>query len=159
MSMSSRRFGALVLLISTLLASAMSAVTGCSDDGKASSADASTEGAARDAPRPEPENDATLTTCREDCQAAHASGVPKDEAINACWETYCRGPCVDGQPSEAGVLADGAAPDGGTCTSPVITISLSCDECTNTFCCAAWDACFQDPTCTNLNACYQGCAE
>ena len=85
-------------------------------------------------------------------------GCSEDEAINQCWETHCRATCVEQQP-DAGGITDGAAPDGGTCNLPVITVSLSCDECTHTSCCAAWDTCFQDPQCAELNTCYQHCTD
>ena len=157
--MGSRTLGAL-LVVSTSAAGFATAMAGCSDDEPGAPADGGTEGAAPDANRPAPpERDAQPKTCREQCEEAHPTGVPRDEAVNSCWQTHCQGPCIDGLPADGGIAADGAAPDGGTCISPVVTISLACDECTNTFCCTAWDECFQDPECTALNACYQECTE
>ena len=131
---------------------------GCSEDAATTPpSDAAADQTRSDGNRPPPAaGDAADKTCRQECAEAHPTAVAKDDVVNACWETHCRAPCVEGKPGDGGVT-DGAAPDGGTCTLPVITVSLSCDECTNTFCCAAWDTCFQDSECTELNACYQRC--
>jgi hypothetical protein len=159
--MSSRTIGAFVIF-STLAGAVVTSfgAGGCSDEEKSANADAGSDANVPDANRPAPpEIDAALQTCRERCEEEHPTGLQKDEAINSCWETFCGAPCIDQLPPDGGVAADGAAPDGGTCISPVITPSLSCDECTNTSCCAEWDACFQDPECAALNACYQSCEE
>jgi len=157
--MSSSTLRALVVVLAPLAAAA--ALTGgCSDDEAPPEADAGAESGPPDANRPAPpESDAALKSCREECEEAHPTGLPKDEAINSCWETHCGDPCIEQRPGDGGGGGDGAAPDGGTCTSPVVTVSVSCDECTHTFCCASWDGCFQDPECTALNACYQRCPD
>jgi len=156
--MSSRTLAALIILsTSTGALVAGSGLTACSDD-PTPATDAGAESSIPDANRPAPpETDARPKTCREQCEEAHPTGLPRDEAVNSCWDTHCVGPCIDQIPADGGI--DGAAPDGGTCTSPVVTISLACDQCTNTFCCAAWDGCFQEPECAALNACYQQCTQ
>jgi hypothetical protein len=160
--MSSRTLGAFFFLATLGGAFATSvAAGGCSDDEKTAPADAGSERGAPDANRPaRPGDDAAPPkSCREECEEAHPTALPKDEAINSCWETFCGSPCIEATPPDSGLAADGAAPDGGTCISPVVTISLACDECTNTFCCTAWDGCFQDAECSALNACYQTCED
>ena len=156
--MSSRTLVALVITwISAGALVAGSGLLGCSDDPEVPN-DASAESAKDDVNRrAPPETDARPKTCREQCEEAHPTGLPRDEAVNSCWDTHCLGPCIEQIPDDGGI--DGAAPDGGTCTSPVVTISLACDQCTNTFCCAEWDGCFQEPECVALNACYQQCTE
>lgn len=132
--------------------------SGCSDDPTPPPADAGAdrEPTANRPVRPE-EDGAPPASCRAQCAEAHPTGVPKDEAIDACWKASCAAPCVEEQPDDGGV--DGAAPDAGTCVSPVVTVSLACDACTTASCCASWDDCFQDPECAALNACYQQCVE
>jgi hypothetical protein len=162
--MSSRAFGALVV-VSILSAAMATTAGGCSDD-EMKPAPADAGGAAMaDANRsPPPEGDpATPKTCYELCEEAHPTAVPKDEAINSCWETFCDAPCIKELPGDGGISADaseGVTTDGGgACVSPVVTVSESCDECTRSFCCGSWDACFQDPECSALNACYQQCTD
>jgi hypothetical protein len=151
------RFRSLVVLAVSSVVGAASA-TGCSDDEKASPADGGVEAKATAPNRPAPlESDAeTPRTCRQNCEDAHRSALAKDEAVDTCWETSCSGPCVEGVPGDAD---GGGGSDAGSCVSPVVTISVACDVCTRSACCAAWDACFQDAECTALNACYEACAE
>ena len=135
-----------------------SAGLGCSGDDPSPPHDAGRESSPPDANRPAPpEPDASPKTCREQCQEAHPAGVPRDEAVNACWAMHCSEPCVEEMPGDGG--RDDGATDGGACVSPVVTVSASCDECTNRSCCAEWDGCFQEPECAALNACYQQCSE
>lgn len=162
--MSSRELGALLILSTSTIAGMVAIGTaGCSDHA-AVPADAGTESSSR-ANRPAPpETDAEPSTCEKQCEEAHPKGLLKDEAINSCWKTYCREPCLERMPDDGGIAPDGAAPDGaapdvGTCVSPVVTISLACDECTTASCCIPWDGCFQDSECTALNACYQQCTD
>jgi len=159
--MSSRRRGALALFVASLLGTAtlLALAEGCSEEPATTPTDAGTDEEAPKGTRPAPpEPDAgTTKTCQQECADMYPAAVAKDEAINECWETHCRAPCVELK-ADAGVT-DGAAPDGATCSSPVITPSLSCDECTQTLCCPAWDTCFQDSECADLNACYQRCTD
>ena len=130
----------------------------CSGDEPSPPGAAGHESSPPDANRPAPpDTDAAPKTCREQCREAHPVGVPKDEAVNECWALHCNGPCLEGTNEDAG--PDGASADGGACVSPVVTVSASCDECTNSFCCTEWDGCFQEPECAALNACYQQCSE
>lgn len=155
--MSSRLLGPLLVLAAS---GASALFSGCSDDATPAPVDAGADSAPPDANRPpRPEDSAAPRSCREQCAEAHPTGLPKDEAINSCWKTFCGDRCIEELPTDGGGGADGAAPDGGTCASKVVTVSLACDECTNTSCCASWDDCFQDPECTALNACYQQCAD
>lgn len=160
--MSSRALGAGFVLAALGGALALSLTSsGCSDDDAPDAGDAGAETRAPDANRAPPagEDGAAPKPCRQACEEAHPTGLAKDEAINSCWETFCVDPCIEELALDGGVVADGAAPDGGTCRAPVITISLVCDQCTNTSCCASWDGCFEDAECTALNACYQECAD
>ena len=158
--MSSRVLGALLVLAASGGAAFASALfSGCSDDAPPAPVDAGAESAPPDANRSaRPEDSAAPKSCREQCAEAHPTGLPKDEAIDSCWKAFCTDPCIEELTADGGG-AGGAAPDGGTCVSPVVTVSLACDECTTTSCCASWDDCFQDPECTALNACYQQCAD
>ena len=156
--MSSRALGVLLIVSSAASAFAAGMMTGCSEDEPAGPGDAGSDGSRPDANRPAPtEPDARPKTCREQCEEAHPTGLPKDEAVNSCWETHCNVPCIEQLPGDGGI--DGAAPDGAACESPVVTVSVACDECTNAFCCGAWDGCFQEPECAALNACYQQCTD
>lgn len=161
--MSSRSLGAGVVLATFGAALSLPFTSsGCSGDESAPAAgDAGPDGRAPDANRPPPvdEEGPPPKSCRQACEEAHPTGLAKDEAINSCWETFCVDPCIEERALDGGVVADGAAPDGGTCRAEVVTISLDCDQCTNTSCCAAWDGCFEDAECTALNACYQDCAD
>jgi hypothetical protein len=162
--MSSRSLGTALAIAATFSPMAgLALVGGCSEDDPAGAApDAAADGNGPEANRPTPpEPDAEEPkSCRQRCEEAIPEGaLAKDEAINSCWKTFCGRPCIEELAPDGGVAADGAAPDGGTCVSPVVTISLACDECTNTFCCASWDGCFQDPECSALNVCYQQCTE
>ena len=133
-------------------------IVACSGDEPAGPSDAGSESSKPDANRPAPlETDARPKTCRRQCEEAHPAGLPRDEAVNACWETHCKGPCIDEMTEDGGI--DAGASDGGTCVSPVVTISLACDQCTGASCCTEWDGCFQEPECVALNACYQQCTE
>lgn len=158
--MSSRVLGALLVLATSGGGFGASALfSGCSDDAAPAPVDAGAESAPPDANRPpRPEDSAAPKSCRDECAEAHPTGLPKDEAINSCWRTFCSDPCIEELPADGGGV-DGAARDGGTCVSPVVTVSLACDDCTSTSCCASWDDCFQDPECIALNACYQQCAD
>ncbi|HVH41522.1 MAG TPA: hypothetical protein VM925_04235 [Labilithrix sp.] len=153
--MSSRR--TLAVTFSSALLGAFGTVAlaaGCSENTKAAAANDASSDATPDVATSKPlESDAPVKSCRETCEETHGAALPKDEAINSCWETHCGGPCIEQVPDDGGAL------DGGTCSTPVVTVSESCDRCSSTFCCAEWDACFQDPACTALNACYQTCAE
>lgn len=158
--MSSRRL-AVLFIASMLVATGLgSAIAGCStDDTKVAAGDSGAD-ATPEATRspPPPDEASTPKTCRELCEEAHPTALPKDEAVNSCWEMNCSGPCIEETttPTDGGTDGDGGA-DAGACLSPVVTISESCDQCTILRCCAAWDGCFQDPECSALNACYQKC--
>jgi hypothetical protein len=159
----SSRAVALSLFVSTL-ASAAAMTSGCSGDdapaGAAADAGADAPARANRPAPPEPEA-GTPKTCRELCEDAHPASVAKDEAIDSCWEAHCAAPCIDGEdpvpPDGADAGADGGG--AGACASHVVTISPSCDECTTASCCAPWDACFQDPDCSALEACYEECVD
>jgi hypothetical protein len=108
---------------------------------------------------PADEEDAGLTVeeCLQACETKHAVGLAKDQAIDQCWETKCSGPCIDDTEFDAGAAGgDGGAP---MCKEEVLTATDSCDLCTQTYCCAAWDACFQDDDCVALNTCRNACVD
>ncbi|MBX3224422.1 MAG: hypothetical protein KF795_28155 [Labilithrix sp.] len=157
--MSSRTLGTVLVLGSFAGVLALSSASGgCSDDEAPAATDAGAD-RAPDVNRAPPAADdaATPKSCRKACEEAHPTAIAKDEAIDTCWETFCSDPCIEELPIDGGIVADGAAPDGGTCSAPVLTTSLDCDQCTNTSCCASWDGCFEDTECAALNACYQEC--
>ena len=159
--MGSWRSGAWVVLpVAAGLVVAAWVGSGCSEEPTRVVADGGLEARALEDQRSPPTLDATNPTCIELCRQDHRSAVAKDEAVVACWESRCEAPCVLGERTDAGAMEDaGDAGSGPSCTSEVITPSLACDQCTRTSCCDAWDACFQDPECAALNACYQACAE
>jgi hypothetical protein len=98
----------------------------------------------------------TEEECLAKCEETHAAGLAKDRAIDQCWETSCKGPCVDGNGGFDAGAAD--AGDGGLqCGNPVDTGDVACDTCTSTHCCGVWDGCFNDPGCTDLNTCRNEC--
>jgi hypothetical protein len=163
--MSSRT--AAFLFLACTLGVSTAAGAGCSGDDTSTAAatDGGTDVASEARPAPPEDDDAaTPKTCREQCADAHPAGVAKDKAIDACWQAHCASPCIDGEraPIDVDAGADASADagaDAGACMSPVVTASPSCDACTTAFCCASWDACFQDAECSALEDCYQQCVE
>src|SRR5688572_22950048 len=120
--MASRLGPALLVTLGVPLAVLLS-LDGCSDDEAPTAGDAATDardaGPRRDAP---PEGVTDATSCTAACDESHPAGVAKDRAIVACWETSCKGPCIDGRGSpDAG---DGGARSCGA--TPVVTVNESC---------------------------------
>ena len=163
------RTAGFLFFVSIVLGATATATSGCSSDAtKAAAADSGADAPGANRPAPAGDNDASdPSTCRDRCAAAHPAAVLEDKAIDTCWRKYCQAPCIDETPDigDAGaVVGDGgdggnASPgaDAGTCKSNLVTDTASCDQCTGTFCCTAWDGCFQDPECSALEACYQQC--
>ncbi len=120
-----------------------------------------------DSAPPEEEEDSgpgeqTEEECLAECEKKHAAGLTKDKAIDTCWETKCKGPCVDDtQVFDAGAGDGGDAGDAGgaKCSNDVETGEEACNKCTSTFCCAEWDGCFDDQDCSDLNDCRNNCIE
>jgi hypothetical protein len=153
-----------LLLVTTSTSLGLSAVgSGCTDDDPGASSTPIDSGAPDvNRPRPlPPEDDAARPTCAEACEADHPSGLVKDRALLACWDTHCRASCIAPEAGPVTPTEDGGdAGDGGAepaCTTEVITVRATCDDCTRAACCSAWDACFQDQDCIDLNRCYQTC--
>jgi hypothetical protein len=135
------------------VAALVGAGAGCSDDPKPRAAPVAADAAPQPNRPAVSENSATPETCRESCEKDHGSGITRDRAVDACFQAHCATECIAQTPTDAG------APDAGSCTQPVVTVSDDCDSCTRAFCCTEWDACFGDAECSSLNACYQTCAE
>lgn len=169
MSSSSRR---VVLVFASGALVALAPAAGCSSETTVTEVDAGDAGAdASNEPDrigPAEDTGAPLTEeqCLAACEAKHPAGLPKDQAIDTCWEQKCKGPCVD----DTGVFDAGAreagadggdAGDGGagTCKNEVSTGGDACDECTEASCCAEWDGCFDDAACAALNECRSACLE
>lgn len=106
----------------------------------------------------------TLEECLAACETKHAAGLAKDKAIDTCWAQSCQGPCIDGDGMfDGGTGADAGddAGDGGAgqCKNGVETGDDACNACTSAFCCGAWDGCFDDQDCADLNDCRSACPE
>lgn len=108
----------------------------------------------------------TREECLAACETKHAAGLAKDKAIDTCWEQSCKGPCVDGNGMFDGGIPDGGDDAGdagdagaGQCKNGVETGDDACNACTGAFCCGAWDGCFDDQDCADLNDCRSACPE
>jgi len=161
---------------------ACSSETGPADGPTEAGPDASTD--ARkivEAAPPEPEEDAatepTVEQCVAACKAADPTAAMKYDAVDVCWAAKCKGPCVDGtgmfDAGDAGDDADAGDPDagdagdggptrndGGTdlCTGTYSSgTDKACDDCTEAFCCPAWDGCYNNPDCQEYNDCVGNC--
>ena len=103
----------------------------------------------------------TAEECAEECRKAHPTGAAKDDAIDSCWEANCNDPCF----GTGATIPDGGYPDagvgtdGGMCQNEVEfdPPDPTCSACTQAYCCAAWDGCFNDDDCLALNDCYNAC--
>ncbi|WP_146647525.1 hypothetical protein [Labilithrix luteola] len=148
---------------------AIAAFVGCSSDNPGSDT-AAAEDSGTDAPlppatpRPDPPRatdsgaDPTLDGCLAACDTAHPAGLVKDEAIDTCWSDNCQGPCIDATGPFDGGTSDDAGDAGPlACKNDVSTGGTACTRCTEAFCCAPWDACFDDADCSGLNACRAAC--
>jgi hypothetical protein len=157
---------ALLVGVAATVGAGCSTTTEVYEPGDAS--DASTDKPKVDsAPAQEPDTGPPPPTeeeCIADCRTKHSAGAAKDKLIEDCWETKCKGPCID----ETGVFDAGAdggdagdAGDGGgpACKNPVETDDTSCDLCTKVNCCASWDGCFDDQDCSALNECIGDCIQ
>lgn len=108
----------------------------------------------------------TSEQCIAACEQKFAAGLPLDKKIDDCWAQHCQDPCVNGTgtfdagtgSADAGDAGD-AGGDGGAaaCTNQVETGDPACNACTIAFCCGAWDGCFSDQTCSDLNDCRSNC--
>lgn len=176
--MSSRRTSsrfAVSIAIGMLLAGgagfAISACSSSTTEAPATGADAAPD-VARDTNRPavdsapEPDVDSstgqTLDECLAACNAAHPTSTAKETAIDTCWNTNCKGPCVDDPPTpfdagEAGI--PDAGPDAmEACGTGVASgVSADCDNCTDVNCCPAWTGCFNNTDCSALDQCLGDC--
>jgi len=120
------------------------------------------------------DEDAGQTTeeCVAACEKQFAAGLTKDKAIDTCWTQKCDDPCNNNKPFDAGTAAaddggdagdagdaDAAAVDAGgpACMNNVDTTDPNCDLCTKVNCCQAWDDCFNDKDCSDLNDCRSAC--
>ncbi len=108
----------------------------------------------------------TWEECIAACETKHAAGLAKDKAIDTCWAQSCQGPCIDGNGVfDAGIPDGGDAGDdagdggAGQCKNGVETGDDACNDCTAAFCCGAWDGCFDDQDCADLNDCRSACPE
>ena len=140
---------------------------GCSSTTIEAPADAGADRSTRDVATPPDAADDTATPTHDECfaacDAAHPNSVAKNTAIDTCWESACKAPCVDGTPFDAGSPADAgdAAPDAAVpaCTNQVDTGDVACDLCTKMRCCAPWDGCFDDADCSALVDCESMCPQ
>lgn len=101
----------------------------------------------------------TRQQCVDACNAKYPAAVAKDNAIGTCWDSKCKGPCVD-DPATAFDAGEAGAPDAGPnplCGTGATSISKDCDDCTTANCCPAWAGCFGDPDCTALDMCFGSC--
>jgi hypothetical protein len=111
----------------------------------------------------------THDQCIKQCETDHADGLALDKKIDDCWATNCQAPCVDGTGGfDAGTGDAGDGGEGGVeggvadagppmCQNGVETGDTTCNLCTQTYCCGAWDGCFNDKGCSDLNACRSAC--
>lgn len=111
------------------------------------------------------DNDSGQTSeqCIAACEQKFAAGLALDKKIDDCWATSCNDPCVNGTGTfdagaggDAGDAGDAGA-DGGACQNPVETGDNACNACTVAFCCGAWDGCFNNKDCSDLNDCRSQC--
>jgi hypothetical protein len=93
-----------------------------------------------------------VAACLAACEAKYPAGVPKGDAIDACWKQNCYDPCNGMAPSSTQFGAQH-----GACKYDVKTPAAACSQCTVDKCCAAWDACFGDEDCAALNKCTIAC--
>jgi hypothetical protein len=182
--MSSRRSSASLFLAVGTLAFAVTAsglaIGACSSE--TSSGDGATEAgvdAATDtrkvieaSPTPPDEDSGVLTPeqCEAKCKADMPAAAALYEGVDVCWAAKCKGPCVDGtgmfdagdagDDADAGDGGDAAPNDGNTelCTSTYSSgTDKACDDCTEAFCCPAWDGCFNNQSCKDYNDCIGDC--
>jgi hypothetical protein len=104
----------------------------------------------------------TPAQCQAQCQADHPNAVAKENAIDTCWTANCQAPCIDqsgGFDAGPDAAVDGGADAGGdVCGTQVSSgVDLTCDQCTNAFCCTSWQGCFNDPDCTAYDKCLGDC--
>ncbi len=103
----------------------------------------------------------TLAQCKAKCAPDHPTAVAKEDAIDKCWADNCTGPCIDQSGGfDGGDGGGGGDGDGGgvLCgTSVPSGIDTTCDQCTQAFCCTAWQGCFNDPDCTAYDTCVSKC--
>jgi hypothetical protein len=146
---------------------AISACSSSTNETPAAGTDAAADVIARDAFRPPvdagPEPDAeagqTKQQCIDACNAKHPASVAKETAIGTCWDTMCKGPCVDNPATpfdagEAGTPEAGANP---LCGTGAATGDPDCDNCTTANCCPSWSGCFADTDCSALDDCLGTC--
>lgn len=101
----------------------------------------------------------TRQQCVDACNAKYPAAVAKDDAIGTCWDSKCKGPCVD-DPATAFDAGEAGTPDAGPsplCGTGAKSFSQDCDDCTTANCCPAWAGCFGDPDCTALDMCFGTC--
>lgn len=155
------------LLLASGAGVAISACSSSTTDAPAAGADASGDVIARDTNRPAvdagPEPDAeagqTQAECLAACNAAHPASVAKEDAIGTCWDTMCKGPCVD-TPATGFDAGEAGLPEAGPnplCTTGATTGSADCDNCTTANCCPSWSGCFNDTDCSALDDCLGTC--
>ena len=166
----STRFAVSIAAGVLLAAGAGVAISACSSsttDAPAAGTDAGLD-VARDTNRPAPidatpdpvaEAGQTQQQCIDACNAKHMASVPKEDAIGTCWDTNCKGPCVDNPATgfdagEAGLPEAGANP---LCGTGATTGAADCDNCTTAHCCPAWSGCFGDTDCSALDDCLGTC--
>ncbi|MDB5216616.1 MAG: hypothetical protein JWO86_4543 [Myxococcaceae bacterium] len=102
----------------------------------------------------------TQAECLAACDAKHPNAVAKDNAIGTCWDTNCKGPCVD-DPATAFDAGSDAAIDAGPnplCGTGAQSFSADCDNCTTTFCCTSWAGCFGEMDCSDYDTCLGTCS-
>lgn len=154
------------MLLAACAGVAISACSSSTTDAPAAGTDAAPD-VARDTNRPSidasPEPDAeagqTQEQCLAACNALHMASVAKEDAIGTCWDTNCKGPCVD-TPATGFDAGEAGLPDAGAnplCGTGANTNSLDCDNCTTANCCPSWSGCFGDTDCTALDDCLGTC--
>ena len=172
--MSSRRTStrlAVSVALGALFASgagfAISACSSSTSDAPAAG-DAAADVIARDTSRPPPpdagpdpvvEAGQTKAQCLAACNTSHPGSVAKEDAIGTCWDTSCKGPCVD-TPTTAFDAGEAGLPEAGAnpvCGTGATTASADCDNCTTASCCPSWAGCFNDTDCAALDDCLGKC--
>jgi hypothetical protein len=168
-SRASYRFALPFLAAVVVASSAAFAVTACSSVTTAGTT--STEGgtdaggdSARITVEAGPERDSAMPTqttqeCIDACNALHPGSVAKLAAVDTCWQTNCKGPCLDNPPTgyDAGGGQDAGADASDVCGSGVSTTEPTCNDCTQQYCCTPWNGCFMDTDCTTLDDCIGKC--
>lgn len=170
---SATRFSALALSAAAFAGAAF-AFTACSssEDPATPTAEAGVEagGDAKPAPDANTGTDSatkpTFEQCVDQCFKDHPSSKAKYDAVDTCWAASCKGPCVDENGMfDAGAEAgtpDAGGNDGGNglCGTEIASgIDKACDDCTEANCCTAWEGCYKDKDCLELNDCIGTCAE